>query len=904
MILPFRDRISALKKPFSWLKKRFVWRGERATEQMEARYTREAAVSLKESVQNLMEADDLSGKKLDDVIQARKEALGRRIAPLLRAAERYPDLTRQIQGIKTRVETKLQALKSRFDQALTRLGISDSMVKIARDQHEQFQRLINTFHQDAEQAETASLRPVTPPQTPTPQAPAQAASQAERAPSPQAPPSAPEAPVRAPVAQPRTAVPSRPPEPTDIPQRSYEMNEQFRVDLFNKIESFAESWAREGWISGGPARNDAIVRFAKLYCGRLTTTAERNPNTTYGRYRGVDAGYAFLADKMGGPNATNPNNELKALVREAYGRFEAYGRTRRDQSQNGLGTLYRNNIGAFYNQIRDEFFDGLSVGIDGRMSSTTNSVQQSLSRPVPSPASNGREHVRTPETTTERTERQRNWRRSVEQLPPALTRRRENELLSQLEHQVESGELPSPENLRRLQTLINRFQSEVLGTSLSLNWNEIRSARVYPAQYDQTQGRVTNPARLALGGRNITLHMGFEAPDDTIPLRDRRHTLVSVQHPDGHLIDVDAPRVLRLLQQLKDSFPEELKGQSRVDLSQLSSALENDTGEVLTRFRVNRVKKMLSSLGMSSNDIKQYENMPAKLAQLLRLDAMNERKSMNEWLEAVDNLVANNTYSQNDYRFLWLIRSLARTRTFRNDSSMSIENFLSAIGTATEYQRVPNTVTLVPFAQVQPYLVSFENQSLFAKYQTLQLNSNFISENHSFQEKIPALKALFEFNEMVNTMMPHTPSSPADAQSSWSVLVNYLDLAANIPVETGTAPNTFVVVDAGAPNAQMKIPKALVQRYQQLSHTNPFFRELVEIGRQAKPSGNEAPSDATLQTTLISLYTPSRTMPGLYPLRSLSGSSSGAPSRTPSRTTPSSQNPSPPYRRQGRDPEL
>jgi hypothetical protein len=374
-----RDRFMQLTRPFSWLKKRYIWRGEQAIQQMEQRYTREAATGLKQQVGTLIENDDLSGENIDSTINDRKAALTRRLAPLLRAATQYATLTGQLNGIKDRVNAKLEAVRTQVTTLMTNLGIASRSAKISSTNHVRFKALIDRF-QAAANPSPVSRPPAVPP------------------------PVRPAAPVNL---RPRTAVPvplnTPVTGPTASPTERYVINEQFKKQITRKLYDFTRTWSQESWVEGGPTRNDAITRFAQEYMRVMLETAD-SKNPSYQSYRGENAVYAFIADKMGGSAGTSSNNDMRNILREAYIPFELYGRGRRD-TDSGFRSRFNSNRRDAYIKLRREFFNGLTVNIDGSISSTNTAVQRQINtRPeravsVPDRANAGSDsQERAPET--------------------------------------------------------------------------------------------------------------------------------------------------------------------------------------------------------------------------------------------------------------------------------------------------------------------------------------------------------------------------------------------------------------------------------------------------------------------------------------------------------------------------
>ncbi len=355
-----KDRLKALKKPFQGAVKRLAWRGEKAIQQMENRYGKESAVTLKDQIKGLIEANDLSGNKVDTVIQNRKDGLQRRLAPLLRAAKKYPTLVAQIEGIRTRIEGKLNALQTKFQTLLIKLNIKNKTQKIIKKNRKEFQKLADEFLISMNAAAEAS----TPSEANTKSTSKPVEARTEST---------------APSTKPEESPQEASTKATEAISGRYEINEAFKTRLSLKFYKFTRVWSRESWIPGGPVHNDGITRFSEEFFRNLLLTAEAN-NTDYRGYKGQEAAYAFVADMMGGVNSSNPNNLMKGLVQKCYIPFERYGRARRDNDP-GFQKLLNSKPRDAYTQLISEFFSSLTIGIDGKASSSNPKIQKAIDNP-------------------------------------------------------------------------------------------------------------------------------------------------------------------------------------------------------------------------------------------------------------------------------------------------------------------------------------------------------------------------------------------------------------------------------------------------------------------------------------------------------------------------------------------
>jgi hypothetical protein len=356
-----QDRLKQLKRPFYSAIKRLVWRGAQALKQMEQRYTKESAVSLKDQIKGLTDRNDLSGEKVEETIKKRHEALDRRLSPLYQAANGNATLIGQLNGIKTRVQGKLNTVKAKFTALLGKLKITDKAKIIKATHHVKFQALADQFYKAAHiSAPTVAV-------------------------TTKATPKAKVAVKSKPYPKTAIAIKKRTVTPTPIetgrtaaPHERYVVNQEFKSAVYNKIREFSRTWSGETWIEGGPTRNDAITRFTEeFYRNLILTAGATKPN--HRGYRGQEAGYAFIADKMGGVNASNPDNPMKVIIKQAYIPFELYGRGRRDTDPK-FRKLFKDERAKAYRQLRTEFFKGMKIGIDGKITSQNKRVTELLKK--------------------------------------------------------------------------------------------------------------------------------------------------------------------------------------------------------------------------------------------------------------------------------------------------------------------------------------------------------------------------------------------------------------------------------------------------------------------------------------------------------------------------------------------
>lgn len=399
------DPLKRFRKPFLGFIKRLVYRGESPMQQMEQRYTREAAFSLKENLAASISEKNLTANRIDGIVADRRAALDKRLEPLVSVAEGNDALLGQFTILKNKILQSINAVKGQMDSLLSELNITNRSTAIEEKNYEDFQKLADTFFTSSRNAEQqailASIRASQPPARPT----------SRPANPPVRPTSRPTGPQ---VIPPASAITNTPP-PTTTPSRNPQaparqnpnppartvnapagslptgrtervngqpvINEAFKDAQLARFQEMRTAWSGEGaeWIpDGGPLFNDGISVFARDFRYEiLENFAARN--TEYKNLKGQDAGYAFMEDLMSS-TTSGGTSAMKILVQDAYRVFEAVGREKRD-TYPSFNQLINTNRAAAYDQLRNEFFSQLTISPDATFKSDSDIIQRHIDQP-------------------------------------------------------------------------------------------------------------------------------------------------------------------------------------------------------------------------------------------------------------------------------------------------------------------------------------------------------------------------------------------------------------------------------------------------------------------------------------------------------------------------------------------
>lgn len=786
------------------------------TEQFINQHTAEAEQQLQQSFSSLLEQNTATLAQIEQVFDERQQALQQSLQPFKEMAVADSLTQERIQQIEQAVSERLNAIKQRVLTGLDFIGVREQSQQLQEEYEEEFLGFLErTLASD--QIADVQDRIHIPPRS-------QARDTSDATPD---------------------ASPEEAPETSDVPPTAQEIN---RVWL---------DFPKEFNGNGLDSMDMEFVRgaFYPIYESFREGLTHKGKGTKEGAR-------LFIKDKMGGFNDYSRianNSEFGSMLNKAHEAFKKYV-----EAEKATGSTKD------LRQFRIDFFDtGMRVDANGNWSHTKPEInryfeeqraaeeaaraqaeQEAAERQAAEQAqreqaeraaeeqAEAAERARNAQMTTEqRQERaaqiEQAWQQEVAERP-FVSPQQQYSALESIESRIEEGETPRVEDLKILQKLINTTNSDILENDQPITWQTVsESSLLYPAQY-RSNGH-SQPPRMRVNGKVIDLELSFDNPPNNTPVNERQFTYVHALRPDGSRSEVDLPRLMITLEHLSSTFPELKEGKTDLNLGEIANHIQRNPDRIREQLQQRKLNEMLSSVGIPESEMTHYRNLPQALTRLLQLNDSEIRMSSTEWNRHLQSMVLDRSMRENDYRFLWVIRILTRTRVVPEQQNMNIEDFSQLLLTNTTY---PQST----FFERMPILSELESPEMppeigqsASVVEESRYRYNMVSEYKTFRDQIPAIGQLYDFAYLLRSDTRDSLPLPRAFKNlslrPWSITMTFLEKASQVPAVTNINNRPYVVIDAAVAGAQMILPKRLVDKYKEMKMNNPFFKELVNLAQ-------------------------------------------------------------------------
>jgi hypothetical protein len=442
------------------------------------------------------------------------------------------------------------------------------------------------------------------------------------------------------------------------------------------------------------------------------------------------------------------------------------------------------------------------------------------------------ELIREMRRETQRDAAQDAWTESVDQETEMFTGRAADDMMNRIDESLLKGEIPSSADLVQLQKFTQYVEREFLSGN-ALLWTSVQNSHVFPGRYAvPEQYQLPNlsdppPAGEILSHSKILLQGQFYEVQRILDEgRGPENMSRTVTYVNGLQKNFDLPHFISVLNHLREISPP-VDQNGSVNLSQLQDQVQNSAPELSNQLQYGRYLSLLQDFEF--NNAEGYKNFPRMLSSFLDQQNLQEKKSTNVWLEQLSSLQGNERMDADQYKFLWVLRFLARTKSIP-EKECTIEEFARELIKSHDYRDVLQAPSLRS-SEVANGFTDAGGVSAAIRGDRLRYEYRESSDGRSlYQNRVPAIRDVFEFveknYELANRRYPAI--SQRLVSLPWSESVKQLEEAERIGFVSKEG--DVVISDRGRTTPAFLFNRQTVEAYTRLKNENVLFREIVAIG--------------------------------------------------------------------------